>query len=69
MAKLSRFGHLPESMLAVAGTASLLGEGPPRRIRPSQEAAVEDVPTAPAESPQEVKGLGGTVDNSEAKIV
>jgi hypothetical protein len=35
-----RPGHLPESMLAVAGTASLFSEGPPRRIRPSQEPTV-----------------------------
>ncbi len=62
-----RPGHLPESMLAVAGTASLFGEGPPRRIRPFQEPAIEEVPIAPA--PREINGLGGTVDNSEAKIV
>jgi len=64
-----RPGHLPESMLAVAGTASLFSEGPPRRIRPSQEPPVEEVPIAPAQAPKEIKGLGGTVDNSEAKIV
>lgn len=65
----ARPGHLPESMLAVAGTASLFSEGPPRRIRPSQEPTVEEVPIAPAQAPKEIKGLGGTVDNSEAKIV
>jgi hypothetical protein len=64
-----RVGHLPESMLAVAGTASLFSGGPPRRIRPFQEPAVEEVPIAPAQAPKEIKGLGGTVDNSEAKIV
>jgi hypothetical protein len=64
-----RPGHLPESMLTVAGTASLFSEGPPRRIRPSQEPTVEEVPIAPAQAPKEIKGLGGTVDNSEAKIV
>ena len=37
--------------------------------RPSQEPAVEEVPIAPAQAPKEIKGLGGTVDNSEAKIV
>jgi filamentous hemagglutinin len=56
-------------MLAVAGTASLFSEGPPRRIRPSQEPTVEEVPIAPGQAPKEIKGLGGTVDNSEAKIV
>ena len=65
----ARPGNLPESMLAVAGTASLFSEGPPRRIRPSQEPTVEEVPIAPAQAPKEIKGLGGTVDNSEAKIV
>jgi hypothetical protein len=64
-----RPGHLPESMLAVAGTASLFSEGPPRRIRPSQEPIAEEVPIASAQAPKEIKGLGGTVDNSEAKIV
>ena len=64
-----RPGHLPESMLVVAGTASLFSEGPPRRIRPSQEPTVEEVPIAPAQAPKEIKGLGGTVENSEAKIV
>jgi hypothetical protein len=64
-----RPGHLPEAMLAVAGTASLFSEGPPRRIRPSQEPTVEEVPVAPAQAPKEIKGLGGTVDISEAKIV
>jgi hypothetical protein len=65
----ARPGNLPESMLAVAGTASLFSEGPPRRIRPSQEPTVEEVPIAPGQAPKEIKGLGGTVDNSEAKIV
>ena len=64
-----RPGHFPESMLTVAGTASLFSEGPPRRIRPSQETVAEEVLVAPAQAPKETKGLGGTVDNSEAKIV
>ena len=54
-AVISRYvrpGHLPESMLAVAGTASLFSEGPPRRIRPSQEPTVEEVPIAPARAPR-----------------
>ncbi|MGB7019611.1 MAG: hypothetical protein WBD80_10485, partial [Xanthobacteraceae bacterium] len=45
-----RPGHLPESMLVVAGTTSLFSEGPPRRIRPSQEPVVEEVPIAPAQA-------------------
>jgi len=64
-----RPGRLPESMVGVGATASLFGEGPPRRIRPSREPVVEDVSPAPAQVPTEVGGLGGTVENSEAKIV
>lgn len=64
-----RPGQLPESMLAVAGTASLFSEGPPHRVRPAKEPFVEGVPAEPVQARGEVKGLGGTVDNSEAKIV
>ncbi len=64
-----RPGYLPASMLAVAGTASLFSQGPPRRIRSPLEPTLEGMPIAPAEAPKEIKGLGGTVDNSEAKIV
>lgn len=64
-----RVGNLPQSMLAVAGTAAVFTDGPPRRIRPSQEPAVEEAPIAPAQASQEIKGLGGTVDSSEARIV
>lgn len=64
-----RPGQLPESMVDVSGTASLFSEAPPRRILPPKEPVIEDVPTAPVQTPAEVNGLGGTVENSEAKIV
>jgi hypothetical protein len=51
-----RPGRLPESMLAVAGTASLFSGGPPRRA--SQSPPLEDAPAASAQAPK-VEGLGG----------
>src|SRR5262249_36016871 len=50
---LVRPGRLPESMLAVAGTASLFGGGPPRRAGHR-----EGAPVAPAQAPK-VEGRGG----------
>jgi hypothetical protein len=66
---LVRLGHLPESMLAVAGTASLFSGGAPRRIRPSEEPVFEAAPATSAQAPKEVEGLGGTVSISQAGIV
>ncbi len=60
-------GHLPKSMLDVAGGAWAVDNLPPR-VRFSAETKVEIEPAAPAEAPKEVEGLGGIVDNSEVEI-
>jgi hypothetical protein len=60
-------GHLPESMVDVAGTASLFGNGPPGR--PYKKPAVEEVPGAPLQAPEEVERFGPIVNNSDVKIV
>ena len=52
----ARPGHLPKSMLAVAGTASLFSGGPPRRA--GQTPPREGAPVAAAQAPK-VEGLGG----------
>ena len=39
-----------------------------RTLAPSAKPAVESLPAAPAEASKEIEGLGGTVDNSEARI-
>jgi hypothetical protein len=60
-------GHLPKSMLDVAGEVWAIDNLPPR-VRFSAEPKVEIEPAAPAEAPKEVEGLGGVVDNSEIGI-
>ena len=73
--------HLPESMLVVAGTASLFGGGAPGRPPKSgfedplfvpgkapKRPAVEEEPLAPARAAKETEGLGGVVDRSETGI-
>jgi hypothetical protein len=62
-----RPGHLPESILAVAGTASLFGEGPPRRSY--KEPTIEEAPGAPLQAPEEVERFGPVVSNSDVKII
>jgi hypothetical protein len=74
-------GHLPESMLAVAGTASLFsGNAPARPYKPNIEdpivvpgqppkkPALEDAPLPPAQVPKEIEGLGGIAHNREVQI-
>lgn len=56
----------PESMVDVAGTASLFSGGPPRR--PSTKPAIDEVPTALEGMPKEMEGLGGVADNSDVGI-
>jgi hypothetical protein len=64
-----RPGRLPESMLAVAGTASLFSEGPPQRVRPSTtKPAFEEAPPHAPKRLRKSGGLGRMVDNSETKI-
>jgi hypothetical protein len=76
-----RPGHLPESMLVAAGTASLFsGTAPSRPYRPTIEnpivvpgqapkkPAVDDAPLTPAQAPKEIEGLGGIAHNSEVQI-
>jgi hypothetical protein len=60
-------GHLPKSMLDVAGEVWAIDNLPPR-VRFSAEPKVEIEPAALAEAPKEVEGLGGIVDNSEIGI-
>ncbi len=73
--------HLPESMLAVAGTASLFSGGAPSRPHkpgiedplavPGQapkERTTEEAPAEPVLAPKEIERLGETVSNSETEI-
>ena len=76
-----RPGHLPESMLVAAGTASLLSGSTPRRPyrptiedptvvpgQPPKKPALEDAPLPPAQVPKEIEGLGGIAHNREVQI-
>jgi len=76
-----RPGHLPESMLVAAGTASLFsGSAPSRPYKPGIEdpivvpgqapkkPVVDDGPLTPTQAPKEIEGIGGTVDRSETEI-
>src|SRR5262249_8309568 len=58
-------GHLPRSMLDVAGEVWLLDDALPR-VREPQKPTVEAPPTLVP--PKEVEGLGGIVNNSEVGI-
>lgn len=60
-------GHLPKSMLDVAGDATFT-DGMPPRLRAPDARAVDAAPETPAQPPQEAEGLGGIIDNSRAKI-
>lgn len=60
-------GDLPQSMVDVGGAAWAVDNIPPR-LSPSIGPSVEDLPAAPVALPKEIEGLGGIVDNSEAKI-
>jgi len=62
-----RPGRLPESMLAVAATASLFSGGPPER--PYKKPTVQEAPAAPSQVPKEVARFGPLLNNSEIKIV
>src|ERR1700761_6684864 len=63
-----RVGDFPRSMLDVAGAAWAFDNVPPRRILPSARSGVENAPAERLGPPNEVEGLGGIVNNSEAKI-
>jgi hypothetical protein len=63
---IANVGNLPQSMLATAGTAALLTDAR-QRIRPSVKPSVQEAPSAAV--PKEIEGIGGIVNNSEAKIV
>jgi hypothetical protein len=63
-----RVGDFPRSMLDVAGAAWAFDNVPPRRILPSARSGVENTPAERLEPPNEVQGLGGIVNNSEARI-
>jgi hypothetical protein len=62
-----RPGRLPESMLAVAGTASLFSSGPAER--PYKKPTVEEAPGAPLQAPKEAERFGPVVNNRDVKIV
>lgn len=59
--------HLPESMVDVGGAAWAFDNIPPRRILPSTKVP-EGRPAGSVQGPKETEGLGGIVDNSDAKI-
>ena len=63
----ARPGHLPESMLVVAGTASLFSGNSPER--PYKKPTVEEAPGAPLQEPKEVERFGPIVNNSDVKII
>lgn len=61
------FGHLPASMLHVAGTIALFDTPPPRRLRPTTKTPAEELP-AELKPPKGVE-LGAVVDRETAGIV
>lgn len=63
-----RAGDFPRSMLDVAAAAWAFDNVPPRRILPSARPGVQNTPAARVRVPNEAEGLGGIVNNSEAKI-
>jgi hypothetical protein len=60
-------GHFPESMVHVGAAAMAFDNAPPGRIIPSTRVP-EGRPTGNVQAPNEPEGLGGTVNNSDAKI-
>jgi hypothetical protein len=60
-------GDFPRSMLDVAGAAWAFDNVPPRRILPSTKSPGSRS-AGSVEAPREADGLGGIVNNSEAKI-
>jgi hypothetical protein len=65
---MAQAGYLPQSMVDVAGAAWAFDNFPPRRIRPSTRPTLEGELASDARTAKEVEGLGGIVNNSEAKI-
>jgi hypothetical protein len=63
-----RAGDFPRSMLDVGVAAMAFDNPPPRRILPSTKVP-EGRSAGSVEAPEETEGLGGIVDNSDAKIV
>jgi hypothetical protein len=66
---LAPVGHLPASMLAVAGTIALFDTPPPRRVRPTRKPSFEEPPAALGRLPAETEGLGGIVNNSVVEMI
>jgi hypothetical protein len=64
--RIVEVGHLPQSMLDVAGESGWTSGSAPPRIRPATGLPFEEPPpTARFEPPEEKEELGGIVDNSE----
>jgi hypothetical protein len=63
-----RAGDFPRSMLDVGVAAMAFDNPPPRRILPSTKVP-ESRPVGSVEAPKETEGIGGIVNNSDAKIV
>jgi hypothetical protein len=62
-------GDLPQSMLDVAGAVAVGTNSAPPNVRPATAKPELELPrAAPEEAYQEIKGLGGVVDNSEVEI-
>ena len=62
-------GGMPQSMLAVAAETAFYNNAPPPRLGIPPQETFELPVRVPGERPPEPDGLGGTVDNSKAKIV
>ncbi len=61
-------GNFPRSMLDVGVASMAFDNPPPRRILPATKVP-QGRPAGSVEAPREREGLGGTVNNSDAKIV
>jgi len=61
-------GHVPPSMLAVAGTIALFDNPPPTRPRPATKPRAEELPAELPKPPEDVE-FGAVVDRETAGIV
>jgi hypothetical protein len=62
-------GHVPPSMLDVAGTIAVFDNLPPARLRPAAKPSFEEPPATLVRPPAENGGLVGIVDNSVVGMI